>query len=155
MKSFTTLTVTFFGASVTLAQDGFTTTTFPSGSVPTAPPFPFPLLNNGSGLVELINAIPPCWQPCVGGAIKVLCPTDDSWTCACNINSNANLSTAPDITELTTTDAACSECNENIGQSDGGEQGMPCHSSCFSFFNHFGNQTLIYIVTNRHPRLTV
>jgi hypothetical protein len=119
MKGFTVLTVTLMGASVILAQD-VTTTTFPSGSIPTAPPFPFPLLNNGSGLVELINNIPPCWQPCVGGAIKVLCPTDDSWECACN--SYFSTSSAPDLIQLTEADSGCSKCSDNVGPSDGGEQ---------------------------------
>jgi hypothetical protein len=87
----------------------------PPAPVPTLPPL------SQSGAPGLVANIPSCWAPCVGGAIKEICPSDDSWDCACNAYFNPE---APDFAELATYDSVCEKCPANVGASDGSEQGL-------------------------------
>jgi hypothetical protein len=115
MKSFTILTIL---AGLASAQDPYPTP--PSAaSVPSAPPLSQPEVS------QYISNIPACWIPCVGGAIKYVCPNDDSWECACNAYFNTT-TTNPDFIQIATYDPACANangCSQNVGASDGGEQG--------------------------------
>jgi hypothetical protein len=119
MKSFTILAkATALLAGIVSAQDPFPVP--PSAtSVPSAPPQSQP------EVAQYISSIPACWIPCIGGAIKYVCPNDDSWECACNAYFNTT-TTNPDFIQIGTYDPACanaSGCSQNVGTSDGGEQG--------------------------------
>jgi hypothetical protein len=87
---------------------------FPSSPLPTTPAV------SQTGVGELIGNIPTCWQGCVGGAIKVVCPSDDSWACACNAYFNPQ---DRDFVQLAAYDPVCHNCSQTVGLSDGGVQG--------------------------------
>jgi hypothetical protein len=112
MKGFTALAAALIG--VASGQVTNLTSLFTSAPIPTPPP------GSQSDVAQLISAIPACWTPCVGGAIEEVCPSDDSWTCACNAYFDT---TASDFIQLAAYDAACQQCSQNVGPSDGGEQG--------------------------------
>jgi hypothetical protein len=119
MKSFTILAkATALLAVIVSAQDPFPIP--PSAtSLPSAPPLSQP------EVTQYISSIPSCWIPCIGGAIKYVCPNDDSWECACNAYFNTT-TTDPDFIQIGTYDPACANangCSPNVGTSDGGEQG--------------------------------
>jgi hypothetical protein len=118
MTTFTVIATALFGASVALAQKGLTTTTFPPASIPTLSPS-----DSSSDAIQLIGNIPPCWQPCVGGAIKVACPTEDSWECVCNAYLTATY-VGLNFLELTGADSDCFGCPTNVGPSDGPLESM-------------------------------
>jgi hypothetical protein len=115
MKRFTALAAALLG-SVASGQVTSPFSPIPSAPIPTPPPL------SQSDVAELISSIPACWIPCVGGAIKEVCPSDDSWECACNAYYNTN-ATATDFIYLTSYDTLCQNCSQNVGPSDGGEQG--------------------------------
>lgn len=116
MKRFT---VTVLAAALLLSgivSAQILTSTFPSSPLPSAPP------NSQPDIVQYIADIPSCWAGCVGGAIKEMCPTDDSWTCACTEYWN-NPTANPNFILLATEDPACvNTCPPDVGLSDGGEQ---------------------------------
>ena len=115
MKRFIALAAALFGG-VVLGQVTNLFSSLPSAPLPTPPP------SSQSSVAELISNIPACWVPCVGGAIKEVCPSDDSWDCACNGYFDTNTTTS-DFIYLTSYDTLCQQCPQNVGPSDGGEQG--------------------------------
>jgi hypothetical protein len=112
MKRFTALAAALLGVASGQVTSPFSS--FPPAPVPTPPPGSQP------DVAQLIGNIPSCWTQCVGGAIKAVCPSDDSWECACNAYENPP---APDFIQLAAFDPLCQNCSPNVGASDGGEQG--------------------------------
>ena len=116
MKALITLAVALLGGASGQTTSSYSLfSSIPSAPVPTLPPLS---QNNAPGLIA---DIPSCWTPCVGGAIKEVCPSDDSWACACNAYFNPG---SPDFIQMATYDSVCANCSPNVGASDGGEQGM-------------------------------
>ena len=116
MKALITLAVALLSAASGQTTNSYSPySSIPSAPVPTLPPLG---QNNAPGLVA---NIPSCWAPCVGGAIKEVCPLDDTWACACNAYVNPD---SPNFIQMATYDSVCENCSPNVGASDGGEQGM-------------------------------
>jgi hypothetical protein len=103
--------------------------TFSFFNFTTITPYSFtklPLPSTTSTVASQIAKISTCWAPCVGGGIAKVCPTDDTWVCACNNYFNtSNTFAGADFIDLTNTDSVCSGCDREIGITDGGEDGMP------------------------------
>lgn len=111
MNLFISLAVVLFGSFVS-GQAATSFPSFPTAPIPTSPSQP--------AAAALISNIPACWLPCVGGAIKEVCPSDDSWACACNNYFNSNTT---EFVQLAAYDTSCQSCPQNVGPSDGAEQG--------------------------------
>jgi hypothetical protein len=113
MKAFIVIAVSLI-ADIASVQSLSLTSSVPSAPLPTIP------AGSQPDVATLINNIPACWAPCVGGAIKQVCPSSDTWTCACNDYFNTS---APDFIQIADYDTACQNCPQNVGPSDGSEQG--------------------------------